>query len=482
MNTVWFAAVLGALLVLFAALAAISTSAPGQDSGLPGALGAAVEANPIAGAEVGIAVRDVESGRVVFERNSQTLLNPASNAKLFTAAAALSLLGSEYTFDTAVFGQLVGGACAGPLVLKGYGDPSLTSADLYALAVELRAKGLRHVPNGIVLDDRYFDDERLPPAFDQNREDAWFRSAVSALSVNRNAVAIHVRPGEAAAAPLLVTADPPGFLEVDNQATGGTLNSLRISAEPYRSTTRVRVWGSYPFGGPPATYLRRIDNPTLFTGLFFRQVLRDAGIRVDGPVVPGSLAAGAPLLATHESAPLGRLLFELGKESDNFYAEMILKAIGAERAGRPGASARGAQVVVDYVQQLGLSPTSFRYVNGSGLYDADRSSADAMTRLLRAVHQEPRIRHEYIAQLAIGGVDGTLRRRLRRPGQERVVRAKTGTLDDVSALSGYVLAPPGRSAHAFAVIVNGARGRHAQARALQDAVVGAIADALWGGR
>lgn len=471
------------VLLLLAGVLALSGRAPAQNAfaSLASAVGSAADGNTVAGAQIGVAVRDVDSGRVIFERNSDQLLNPASNAKLLTAAAALTLLGAEYTFDTSVYGELRGDTVAGPLVLRGLGDPSLGSEDLYALAVELRGKGLRHVQGGLLLDASYFDAEMLPPGFDQNREDAPFRAAVSALSVNRNAVAVRVRSGEQAGAPLVVSAEPSAYLHVTNEGTTAVANTLRISSEPYRQTTRVRVWGTYPAGGPPATYLRRIDNPTLFTGFFFRQVLHDAGIDVEGPVAEGTLAAGTPLLATHTSLPLARLLPELGKESDNFYAEMILKTIGAERGSRPGSSRRAAEIVTAYLDHLGLRANAFHYVNGSGLYDADRVTAGAVCDLLRAVWREPRIRHEYVAQLAIGGVDGTLKRRFRRPGLERVVRAKTGTLDDVSALSGYVLAPPGRSPVAFSVLVNGARGRQAQARALEDAVVDAIAAALWAG-
>jgi D-alanyl-D-alanine carboxypeptidase/D-alanyl-D-alanine-endopeptidase (penicillin-binding protein 4) len=178
---------------------------------------------------------------------------------------------------------------------------------------------------------------------------------------------------------------------------------------------------------------------------------------------------------------VGELLSALGKESDNFYAEMLLKAIGAKAKGRPASSSAGAEAVRRALDEMGVADASVVVKNGSGLFDSDRMSAAMTTRLLRAMHRDPSGGPEYVAQLAVGGVDGTLRHRLREWETTRAVRAKTGTLDAVTALSGYVLPPAGRSPIAFSVFVNGIPGKVTAARASIDRVVDAIAREAWKG-
>jgi D-alanyl-D-alanine carboxypeptidase/D-alanyl-D-alanine-endopeptidase (penicillin-binding protein 4) len=169
----------------------------------------------------------------------------------------------------------------------------------------------------------------------------------------------------------------------------------------------------------------------------------------------------------------------MGKQSDNFVAEMVFRILGAERH-RPGRTSDSVEAVNAYLTgPVGLAPGAVTVVNGSGLFHGNRIGAGHLVRLLSHVYQTPGIRDEYVASLAIAGVDGTLERRLMDLPAPRIVRAKTGTLDDAIALSGYVLGrEPGR-AIAFSVIVNGARGRHGGARAICDGVARTIAETLW---
>jgi D-alanyl-D-alanine carboxypeptidase/D-alanyl-D-alanine-endopeptidase (penicillin-binding protein 4) len=211
-----------------------------------------------------------------------------------------------------------------------------------------------------------------------------------------------------------------------------------------------------------------------------KALLLASGIAVTGEVKPGGEQVKS-LLVMHRSRPLSTLLYELGKASDNFYAEMVLKTLGAEHKARPGKSGDGADVVARYLRDVGAFDEGTVIKNGSGLYDANRVTALSTVKLLRAAYRDPAISSEYVAQLSIGGVDGTLHKRFREFRDKRLLRAKTGTLEATVALSGYVLAPPGKSALAFSILVNDVAGKVSGARAAIDKCVDAIVRHLWRG-
>jgi D-alanyl-D-alanine carboxypeptidase/D-alanyl-D-alanine-endopeptidase (penicillin-binding protein 4) len=425
------------------------------------------------GAQVGVEFVDIASGRSLFSHDPDVPLNPASNQKVITAAAALAILGPEHE----------GPAIAGSVYLRGFGDPVLDSSELSALALELRALGIRRVDGGVVVDGGFFDDQVLPPAFDQQPdEDAAFRAPVAAVSVNRNAVAIRVSPSAEEGAPAVVTAVPPGYLVVDNRATTGGATSLRIDVEAHDERTRARVWGTVAAGTSGAVYYKRIDAPLLFAGYAFREALRAAGIRCGEGVTAGGVAGEAEMLASHRSPPLADILHELGKDSDNFVAEMVFKAAGAEAFGRPATARKAQRAVRDVLAAWRIPSEGMRVENGSGLFDANRVTARQLAQVIRTMVQDPRLGPEFVAQLATGGVDGTLRNRFTEEAARRVVRAKTGTLAEVSALSGVVLAPAGHSPVAFSIVANRVRGGHGAARRLQDSLVTEVVRHLHGRR
>ena len=239
--------------------------------------------------------------------------------------------------------------------------------------------------------------------------------------------------------------------------------------------------GTMPAGVTGVSYRRRVENPLAWSGHLMRDALAAAGIRSGDTVRVAATPSGAALLAQHTSRPLSELITLMGKQSDNFVAEMVFRALGAERR-RPGRVEDSIAVVREVLQNAGVDPAHVDIVNGSGLFDGNRIASQDLARLLAWAYQQPSIRAEYVAHLAIGGVDGTLASRLRDLPRPRIVRAKTGTLNDAISLSGYVLGPEADHAIAFSVIVNGARGRHGPARALCDGVARAIAQQLWAGR
>lgn len=466
---------LGAAL-LCAALAVTghgSAQSPAAAPPLATALPALIERSLPSGATLAVVVTEAGSGRVLFAREADAPLNPASDTKLLTAATALAVLGADHRFTTTLHGTVVGEAVTGALVFRGQGDPSLTSADLYALARELASAGVRRVAGDLVIDDTARGAQHLPPAFEQQpAERAPFRAAVSAATVDENAITVRVFPGAPGSA-AVVSVEPRGYVEVEGAisttAGGAPSVTLDLSSLP-DGRERVRVGGSVPAGSPSAAYRRRLERPSLATGHALRAALLDAGVRVDGAVRVGDAGALGPVVATHASQPLSALLYEVGKDSNNLYAELTLLAVAA---ASPGAVSfqRGTERVVEWCREAGVDTRGLVLRNGSGLYDANRVSARQLSQVLRAAWRRPALREEYVAQLAVGGDDGTLRNRLRIPGAERVVRAKTGTLDDAIALSGYVLAVDPSRTLVFSILANGVRGHGGEARQLADAIV-----------
>lgn len=449
--------------------AALKTSLSGLASKTPGK------------SVVGVSIIDVLSGETIFAYNADKALNPASNAKIVTAAAALKILGPEYKFQTELYGKPSSRNVQGALYLKGYADPSLKTADLWALAKELKADGVRRISGGIIVDDSYFDEDNLPFAYsDQPNEDNKFRTPVGAVSINHNALGIQIRPGTTAMAKANVNMDPPGYAIVANDSlttVTGAYNP-KISATGHEDRTKVRVWGQIPLSSGAAWYYRRIDNPSLFTGYALKGVLKELGISVGGDVKTGSIPSGTPLIARHSSQALSSVLWDTGKMSNNFVTEMILKTIGAQTTSGPSTWEASTSAVKKLLSKWGLAKGSYKYRNGSGLFSANEFSADHFCQVLRNAYLDATIRPEFLAQLATGGADGTIRSRYHAKFAKRYVRAKTGTLESVSALSGYVFDIKGQRPIAFSILVNNASGYVAAARKYQEEIVTAIAKHL----
>jgi D-alanyl-D-alanine carboxypeptidase/D-alanyl-D-alanine-endopeptidase (penicillin-binding protein 4) len=420
----------------------------------------------LAEAKVALLVSDFESGQVLYARNEKTALNAASNVKLITSAAALSRLGPEFRFRTAVFGPVqaggrwlgTGGELDGDLYLRGAGDPTLGTADLGELASNLAAQGLRKVRGALVIDASYFDAAKVGPAYDQKPETAAFRAPSSAASLNGNAVTVTVIPAARAGAPARILVEPPSpyFVVSGTIITAGAAGPAVPLVETAEAgeTTRIDVSGRIRMGSEPRLFLRRVVHPELYLGLTFREVLRKRGITVDKPVRAGVVPADrVRQLAGHDSPPLAVVLHELNKRSSNFAAEQVLRTLGAEVVGRPGTWDKGLEAIARYLDSVGIARAAYKMTNGSGLYDSNRFTAEQLTTVMRASLRDFRVASEYLSSLAVAGTDGTLGQRMGGTAAQRFVRAKTGSLATVSCLSG-VAGAPGEKPLLFSMLVN----------------------------
>jgi D-alanyl-D-alanine carboxypeptidase/D-alanyl-D-alanine-endopeptidase (penicillin-binding protein 4) len=479
----WLVASLGMATAALAPVRADSGEGPGDvatEAGLQRRIRTAIERAAL-GDRVGISLVDVRSGRSIFAHNAALPLDPASNQKLITAGAALLELGAEFRMLTGLYGDVQGDSVVSGLYLKGYGDPTLQSADLVGLAEQLAARGVQRVDE-VVIDGSYFDDQILPPGFEaQPAEVSPFRAAVAAVSVNANAYTLRVAPGPAIDAPASVSVDAEGHFALDNAVTTSERGTVKVVAVQNQKADKLvlRVSGTVPLGTPQIAYRRRVEAPLPYAGYALIEALRAQRVQVPRRVRIATMPAGLPLLASRRSAPLSEQLAALGKHSDNFVAEMLLKVLGAERVGAPGRTANGASVALQAVRRLNVSTGGMQILNGSGLFAPNRVSAGQLTQLLAAMYNSPATRPEYVAHLAIAGVDGTLAKRLDQLPSPRVVRAKTGTLDDVITLSGYVLGRTPERVFAFSVLTNGIKGKQQAARDLADAVALNAAQHLW---
>jgi len=462
----------------------LAQSPPDADP-LATAADAALSATPLPPeATVAFVVIDAATGRIRCGRNADRALNPASNTKILTAAAALSLLGPATRLVTTVRGALpdAAGVVHGDLVLQGGGDPSLDTGGLYTLALELRARGVRRIEGALLGDDSAYGDARLPPAFEQQpNESAPFRAAVSALSVDENAATLTVVPAEVGQ-PARWTMRPEGYFTLRGSIAttmGAAAGAVRWSTEVLPDGRETALVAGAIAPGPEALVLRRrLDNPTLATLGAFRAALTAAGITARGRLRRGRVTEGSVVLASRRSEPLSVLMQRVGKDSNNFYAEMVLLALGASTPAPTGSLFEaGTDRVRQWMRDRGLDTAGLVLRNGSGLFDANRVSPRQLGGALRAAWRDPAVHAEFITQLAVGGEEGTLRNRLATPGAPRVVRAKTGTLRDVVALSGYVLTQdPGQSL-VFVYLANGVTGHTREAQQQADALVRAVVQA-----
>jgi D-alanyl-D-alanine carboxypeptidase/D-alanyl-D-alanine-endopeptidase (penicillin-binding protein 4) len=438
----------------------------------------------LAKARFGFAVHDLKTNAEVSQKDGDQPFNLASNLKVLTGAAALSGLGGGFRWRTAVYAETdpdETGTITGDLYVRGRGDPTLSIAALEQLAHDVAARGVRNVEGKLVLDLSYFDNVVEPPHFDeQPKERAAFRAPVASFGVNRSGVTLTVMANPDGTA--RVTLDPKvdyyklTKTEVTSVTTGRT--RLRVEQKPNKKDVEIEITGQIKVGEGSWDLRRRVDDPARFAAEIFKKALAAEGVKIRKPQTGnGTVPLTAKLVAHHDSAPLLDVVRAMNKHSDNYVAEVIIKTIGAELKGTPGPAtwADGLAATRAQLEKLGLKAGSYRMGNGSGLYASSEVTPKQLVTLLANAHRDYRVGPDLLASLPVGGYDGTLSRRWHnKPAQGRV-RAKTGTLDKVLTLAGYVAVEPGHVV-AFALFVNDIAPRDRRvARAAMDEMVDIIA-------
>lgn len=428
------------------------------------------------GASISMEIVDVQSGDVVFSKGADKALIPASTMKVLTAAVALRTLGPGYRFTTDVYadGPIdAAGVLRGNLYIKGQGDPSLVVERLWKLMQELKHEGIQEIRGDVVFDDSAFDRKPQMPGWTKEkdlREGPSYFATSSALSLNFNTVTFVVGPGSEVGGAARVMLDTPagGYITVESEVVTGPSGSRRwlsLDREVQPTSMTFKLEGSVPSQDPVVRYYRSVSDPTAHFIAVWRELESGHGLKVKGKHRVGEVLPGAKLLRQHRSPLLTTILMDMNKYSNNFIAEQVLKAVGAESSGGPGSVAAGIEVVRAYLNEIEAKDPSLRLINGSGLSREGRLTANALNKVMIDMARHPTLSSEFAATLALAGWDGTLWSRIREdPGK---VRGKTGTIDGVHGLTGYVTGSDGRL-YAFSFLANDLRGGSGPVRRWHD--------------
>jgi len=439
-------------------------------------INAALRSSALEGAGASIAVIDLATSKTIYTHNPDHLLIPASNMKIITAAAALDILKPEYRFKTEVYvDSLRNGVIEGNLYLKGYGDPILMDEQLWTIARDVAYRGARQVTGSVFADDTFFDDQRYGRGWGELGPEA-FNAPIGALSLNFNTFVVTAVPGPRVGQPPRVFLMPPDkHLEITNRAQTSANGQARIRViEVADKVNAYDVVGSVPINSEGATVRRNIGDPGLYTAGSFEAYLMGWGIATSGKIGRKPAPKGATLLTTYQSPPLSQAIWSMGKISNNFVSEQILKTMGAETApeGKPrvGTFEGGVQTVQKFLTGLGIAPDSYVMVDGSGLSRLNRLTARQLATVLSYVYKNPSFRPEFMTSLGIGGVDGTVEDRFQNGALRRRVRAKTGHLNGVNSISGYLETEKGAMI-AFSIIFNDFRGYHSTVERVEERIL-----------
>jgi len=424
----------------------------------------------------GIEVVELSAGKVLYSRNAGHLFTPASNMKLFTTAAALEKLGPDFIFHTTVESQAPPDAQGRlqDLLLVGRGDPNLGSRFLpYAyksrrqapadrvfqeLADQVKARGVREVTGDLIADDSYYLYEPFSPNWAADDLQWGYGAPVTALAFNDNTLVLHIKPAGKADATAEVWLDPiPDYYRLNNRLeTSAAGSEKRVYVERLPGSMELDVWGQIPLDAGDDSDTVAIAQPPQLIGELFRKELEARGIVVRGRVEvrhysrleaasrPDLMASPAPrvVLAGHDSLPLREDIKVTLKVSQNLHADMLLRTL-AHEARNYGSLTVGLEVLRSFCAQAGIEPGEMFFSDGSGLSREDLVTPNAVVKLLVFMAHTPKF-DAYLDSLPVAGVDGTLGDRFTETRARGRIHAKTGTVEHVNALSGYMDLPSGK--------------------------------------
>lgn len=462
-----------------------------------------IDDGELASARWGVSVISLKDNRVVYERNAEKLLTPASNMKLFPTAVALEFLGADHRWRTSVYAATspdAAGTVNGDLVLYGRGAPDLTAVaransenrnSLDQLASDLYNRGVRHIRGNVIGDESYFRGNPLGDGWQWNDVQWYYGAEASALSINHNETSVNVLPPEnRETLPVIRVSDPTGYVTVENRMVMGAAGDrMTVGIERGLSNNVVSVWGTFPPGSKGFGARLSVHKPALWAAKIFLDSLKAHGITVDGQALTRNANEAAakrfdPQRATELafvlSKPLREIIKATNKESINLYAELILRTLGRERAAllpTPGPSSRepgddeiGLAIIRLWLNRSQVPLPGVALHDGSGLSRLNLVTPRTFVQLLAAMQRSPNA-HIYRESLPLSGRDGTLGSRLKDYAER--VSAKTGYITYDAALSGYVTTAEGED-FAFSIICNDETGRTSSGR-LIDQIVAALA-------
>lgn len=461
-----------------------------------------LQAESFDGALWGVHIVNLRSGAVLYSKNADQNFVPASNVKLLTTAAALEQLGPEYRYETVIYadGPVEAGTLKGNLIVRGAGDPTLGGHEQRSdptqvfrrWADSLRARGVTHIAGNVVGDDTRLDDTPLGKGWSWSDISYAYAAQIGGLVFNENTVDLRVN-GRQVGEPGQVTWEPfeTDFVRVVNRSR--TIPFRADEDEEYQrimgtNTIHVRTL-VHPNGVEEESLT--VSDPTLYFTHVLRTVLQREGISVEGKpadldavgLSPNYGDASIRRVASYRSPPLSQIVRTLNKESKNLYAEQILRTLAAENPPEtdedldPASSPLGVKAVRNTLARAEVDTGRVQLVDGSGLSRQNLLQPRDLVRLLQHMwlHPDPEVSSAFFDSLPKGGEEGTLEYRFQGAAPARDnVRAKTGTLSNVSSLSGYVTSDEGTPL-AFSVFCNHHLTDGDHVRSAQDVIVNALA-------
>jgi D-alanyl-D-alanine carboxypeptidase/D-alanyl-D-alanine-endopeptidase (penicillin-binding protein 4) len=433
----------------------------GEPPTVPPSVLRTISAERLPEAAVSFVVLDPQSGRVLFSQNPDTPRSPASTIKLLTTFAGLDLLGPAYTWHTRALirGELKSGILDGDLILQGGGDPYMTLERWWSFAHGLRNQGLKGIRGDIVVDDSAFSLPNEDPAAFDGRPNREYNVVPDALMINFQSVEFTLMANPDTRSVDIVASPSPANLAIENH--------IRFAAGRCTSTTgsvdfevasvhwdRVQFSGALSPRCAPRSFTRVLLRPADYAFGTFVQLWQELGGEFSGKLRVEAAPADARLYLNFDSLSLGEIIRLTNKFSSNLMARHILLTIGEERFGGPATLDKGATALAEWSRTRGLDLQDVDIDNGAGLSRRTHISVLQMAKLLNVAYHS-RYAPEFMASLPLAGVDGTLRSRMKdsTPG---TVRLKTGHIDGVSGVAGYVTAASGKT-YILVSLVNHAR-------------------------
>lgn len=397
---------------------------------------------------IGAFVQEADGGKILIASNAATPFNPASIMKLVTTDAALELLGPTFTWKTRAYanGLQSGDVLQGDLIIKGGGDPKLVLENFWLFLRQIRARGIREIRGDLILDRSMFEESFYDPALFDGDPLKPYNAGPDALLLNYKAFALKFAPDEASGL-VKITIDPPivGYPVIAPKLVNGDCgdwkgkmhagfngNGASFSGT-YSALCGERTWFVHPYQMTHTQYFSAV----------FRQIWHDLGGTITGETKLGPVPSSARLVGQWESTTLPEVIRDINKHSNNVMARQLLLAIAVDILKLPANPERGARVIKSWLVNKGINAPELVIENGSGLSRNERISAGTMGRMLVAAFQSPTM-PEFMSSLPLAGYDGTMRQRLNTRSAAGNAHIKTGSLNDVRAVAGYVLAASGK--------------------------------------
>jgi len=432
--------------LIFSCLLCLSFGACVEALPLPKEVRDALKQAEIAQSSVGIDVREIKSHTPLISINAKSSMNPASTMKLLTTYAGLEILGPNYAWKTEAYldGMLDNGVLKGDLVLKGYGDPKFNIEQFWLWLSELRARGLREIQGDLVLDRSFFDLPAYDPASFDNDPVRAYNVGPDALLLNFNTLRLRYLPDGNR---LRVISEPPlEGVQLDNQLTP----QFAPNCDNWDDTIRIQARGDSVVlqGGYPSECGEREQNlnvmpHTRYVAAVFNAIWQELGGTLKGNTREGIMSNKATLFATHYSAPLSEIIRDVNKFSNNVMARQLFLTLAATRPATPASIPLAIHDTKTWLAQKKLHFPELVLENGAGLSRNERISAEHLAQLLQSAAESP-MNAEFTASLPILGVDGSVRKRLKNSAAASQAHLKTGTLEGVKTIAGYVRSKSGK--------------------------------------